>query len=76
MPTSRNTTPDITNPRGRKGAAVRDGRVEDAQTADRDLRAAMLEKTIRELALEKLPPLTDTQRFHLAGLLSGAGHAA
>lgn len=72
MPAKRNIDPQVVQQRGRKGAAIRDGRHDVAQAADRDLRAALLEKTIRELALEKLPPLTDAQRVHLAGLLQGA----
>lgn len=76
MPTTRNIDPQVARHRGRKAVAIRDGRHDTALAADRDMRAAMLEKSIRELALEKLPPLTDSQRVHLASLLSGTNRAA
>lgn len=54
--------------RARKGGALRHGNTEAAELADRDLRAAVLAKTIRE-ALAVRPMLTDAQRLALAGLL-------
>lgn len=57
--------------RARKASAVRHGNTEMAETAGRDLRAAVLAKTI-EAAVALDPPFTDTQRLALAGLLVGA----
>lgn len=68
----RNVDPQVAHHRSRKATAIRDGRHQDAETADRDLRAAMLEKSIRQLA-EQAPPLTDTQRIRLVGLLCPTG---
>lgn len=72
MPRSYSIDPTVARHRGRKAVATRDGRHDEAQAADRDLRAALLEQAIRELA-GKVPPLTDEQRVRLAELLHPAG---
>lgn len=54
--------------RNRKGGAMRTGNMQLAELADRDLRAAVLAKHIRELA-DAHPPLTAEQRRALAALL-------
>lgn len=62
--------PDVARHRARKATAVRDGRTEVAEIADRDLRAARLADHIRKL-VDAAPPLTAEQRLRLAGLLVG-----
>jgi hypothetical protein len=49
MPRTYNADPQVARHKARKAAAVRDGRMEDAETADRNLRIAMFEKRLREL---------------------------
>lgn len=56
--------------RARKAGAISQGNTEKAATADRDLRAAVLAKHIREV-VDKAPPLTDAQRLALSNLLVG-----
>jgi hypothetical protein len=56
--------------RNRKGGALRHGNTEAAELADRDLRASVLAKHIRQV-VDAAPPLTDAQRLALAGLLVG-----
>lgn len=62
--------PEVDRHRARKAVAIRDGRTEAAEMADRDLRAARLADSIRKL-VDQAPPLTAEQRLRLAGLLVG-----
>lgn len=47
---------------------ARHGRVDDLRKAQRELRAALLEQTIRK-AVETEPPLTTDERRRIAGIL-------
>lgn len=69
-PQKRVIDPEVARHRGRKATAVRDGRTEAAEMADRDLRAARLADHIRKLA-DQDPPLTAEQRMRLLALLIG-----
>lgn len=70
MPRTYKSDPAVARHGGRKAAAVRWGNTEEAQTADQDLREALLAKRIQELA-DAMPPLTDERRARLAVLLRG-----
>ncbi|MBM0233371.1 hypothetical protein JNW91_16815 [Micromonospora sp. STR1_7] len=63
------TTPSPRHFRAVKANAVRYGDQAAAERADRELRAAKLERAIRT-AVDAAPPLTDEQRARLAGLLA------
>jgi len=54
--------------RARKGGYARRGNTEGAELADRDLRASVLAKRIKQV-VDAHPPLTAAQRLALAGLL-------
>lgn len=72
---SETDAPSLTHHRARKAHAVRYGNEAAANAADRDLRAAKLEKHIRDL-VDAAPPLTAEQRLRLASLLTGGARAA
>lgn len=67
---SETTKPSLNHFRAKKAHAVRYGDEAAAGAADRDLRAAKLEKHIREL-VDAAPPLTAEQRLKLTALLTG-----
>jgi hypothetical protein len=68
--TTRTFNPEVARCKARKAAAVRDGRIEAAETADRDLRAANLAAYISKV-VDAAPPLSAEQRVRLGALLLG-----
>lgn len=69
---SRNVDPAISRPRAIKAVAIRDGRTADAEKADRELRAAMIERFVREMEEHPPPPLQPEVFGRLVNIFAGA----